>query len=106
MDKDLETRKAEAIVDLACKVAEVSKALERLAFVITEEPENGKPEEPVAAKALTLEDVRAVLAAKSRDGFTAEVKALLGRHGAGKLSEVKPEEYAALMAEAEALGNA
>ena len=106
MDKDLETRKAEAIVDLACKVAEVSKALERLAFVITEEPNQEQPETPAPVKAITLEAVRAVLAAKSRDGFTAEVKALLGIHGAGKLSEVKPEEYAALLKEAEALGNA
>ena len=54
-------------------------------------------------KPLTLEQVRAVLAEKSRAGHTAEVKALLLKHGADKLSEVDPAEYPALFAEAEVL---
>lgn len=57
-------------------------------------------------KPLTLEDVRAVCADKSRKGFTAEVKAILTKHGADKLSEVDPAEYKALLAEVEVLGNA
>lgn len=58
-----------------------------------------EPEE----KSLTLEEVRAVLAEKSRAGHTAEVKELLNKHGADKLSEIDPAEYAALLAEAEVL---
>lgn len=58
-----------------------------------------------AAKPVSLEEVRAVLAEKSRDGLTAQVRALLERHGATKLSEIDPGEYPALLAEAEALGN-
>ncbi len=54
-------------------------------------------------KPLTLEEVRAVLAEKSRAGHTAEVRELLNRHGADKLSEIDPAEYAALLAEAEVL---
>lgn len=54
-------------------------------------------------KPLTLEEVRAVLAEKSRAGHTAEVKELLAKHGADKLSEIDPAEYAALLAEAEVL---
>lgn len=54
---------------------------------------------------LTIEQVRAVLADKSRHGYTAEVKALLSQHGADKLSDIAPSEYEALLAEAEALGN-
>lgn len=54
---------------------------------------------------VTLEQVRAVLAEKSRAGHTAEVRALLEKHGAAKLSEIDPGEYAALIAEAEALGD-
>ncbi len=54
---------------------------------------------------LTLERVRGVLADKSRAGFTAEVRELLVKHGATKLSEIDPKEYAALLAEAEVLGN-
>lgn len=67
-----------------------------------EEPKLEVPEE----KTLTLEDVRAVCADKSRSGFTAEVKAILNKHGVEKLSEVNPEEYKALLAEVEVLGNA
>lgn len=51
----------------------------------------------------TLEEVRAVLAEKSRAGHTAEVKALLTKHGADKLSEIDPAEYPALLTEAEVL---
>ena len=54
---------------------------------------------------LTLEQVRAVLADKSRRGYTAEVKALLRQHGADKLSEIAPSEYEAILAEVEAIGN-
>ena len=64
------------------------------------EPE--KPAEP--EKKLTLADVRAVLAEKSRAGFTEEVKALIAKHGADRLSEVPEAEYAALLADAEVLG--
>ena len=55
------------------------------------------------AKPLTLEQVRAVLAEKSRAGHTAEVRALLLKHGADKLSEVNPAEYPALLADVEVL---
>jgi hypothetical protein len=54
-------------------------------------------------KKITLEQVRAVLAEKSRDGFTAEVRALLEKHGANKLSEIDPANYAALLENAEGL---
>ena len=65
-----------------------------------------KAEPPVKRpepKPLTLEQVRAALAEKSRAGHTAEVKALLIKHGADKLSDIDPAEYPALLAEAEVL---
>lgn len=45
----------------------------------------------------------AVVSEKSGDGKTAEVKALLYKYDAGKLSGVKPEDYAALLEEARKL---
>ena len=57
-------------------------------------------------KALTLEDVRTILAEKSRDGFTEEVKAIIMQHGAKKLSGIDPADYEAIVAEVEGLGNA
>ena len=50
---------------------------------------------------LTLEEVRMVLAEKSRAGHTAEVRALLVKHGADKLSDIDPAKYPTLLAEAE-----
>ena len=64
-----------------------------------------QPESKPTSKPLTLEDVRAVLAEKSRNGHTAKVRELLEKHGASKLSEIDPQKYAALLAEAEVLGN-
>ena len=63
-----------------------------------------KPEIP-AKPAITLEQVRVVLAEKSHDGFTTEVRALLQKHGADKLSLIDPSKYESLMKDAEALGN-
>ena len=64
-----------------------------------------QPESKPTSKPLTLEDVRAVLAEKSRNGYTAKIRELLEKHGAAKLSEIDPKNYAALLAEAEVLGN-
>lgn len=61
---------------------------------------------PELKRVVTLEQVRAVLAEKSHDGFTADVRALLRKYGAEKLSAVDPEKYAELLADAEVLGNA
>lgn len=61
-------------------------------------------EAPVEEKpTVTMEQVRAVLAQKSKDGKKAQVKALLLKYDSGKLSGVKPEDYPALLAEAEVL---
>lgn len=54
---------------------------------------------------VTLEQVRAVLADKSRLGFTKDIKHLITEFGATKLSEVKPQDYATLLKKAEELGN-
>ena len=57
-------------------------------------------------KAITLEKVRAVLAEKSHDGYTDQVRGLLQKYGAEKLSGVDPKHYAALLKDAEVLGHA
>ena len=54
--------------------------------------------EPI--KTISLEDVRRVLAELSRDGFTAEVRKLLQKNGANKLSEVESSKYEQLLKEA------
>ena len=58
---------------------------------------------PEPKKPITIEQVRAVMSAKRDEGKTAQVKALLMKYDAGKLSGVKPEDYADLLREVEAL---
>jgi len=58
---------------------------------------------PAPAPAVTLEQVRAVCAAKSNSGKAAEVKALLQKFGATKLTDVDPAKFADLLTAAEAL---
>ena len=52
----------------------------------------------------TLEEVRTVLARLSVEGHSAAVKALIAKFGADKLSDIAPEQYAALLKEAERIG--
>lgn len=66
---------------------------------------NTSDEAPTPEKDLTLEEVRAILAEKSRDGFTTQIRDLLLKYGAKKLSEVEPASYKALVADAEVLGD-
>ena len=83
----------------------VSDSLRELFSGGDEANETQPVEEEAAAPAVTLEQVRAVLTEKSRSGYTAQVRELLSKYGATKLSDVDPSAYAALLADAEVLGN-
>ena len=48
----------------------------------------------------------AVLASKSAAGYKKEVKELLEKYGAQQLKQVNPDDYAAILKEAEVIGNA
>lgn len=93
---------SEELAGMFSTLAEEKQPVKKNAAKKAEEPKSEVPEE----KPLTLEDVRAVCADKSRKGFTADVKAILTKHGADKLSDVNPTEYKALLTEVEVLGNA
>ena len=60
----------------------------------------------LAEPALTLETVRAVLADKSRAGYTTQIRSLLRKYGADKLSGVDSANYKALLEDAEGLTDA
>ena len=101
------------ISDLRSAAAAINEAANTLAALFSAEPNEApgktvkpaeaptKPAEPV----ITREKVRAILSEKSRVGFTAQVKELLQKYGADRLSAVEPANYAALVADAEVLGN-
>ena len=54
-------------------------------------------------KAVAIEDVRAVMAQKTQEGKSKEIKELLQKYGAVKLSAVDPAHYPALLKEAKVL---
>lgn len=56
-------------------------------------------------KTYSKEEIRGILAGKSAKGYGKEVKALLFKYGADKLSTLSPEHYAAIVADAEGIGN-
>ena len=56
-----------------------------------------------AAKTISYTDIRKILADKSRAGHTAEIREILEKHGAAKLSAIDPKEYEAILKEAEVL---
>lgn len=55
------------------------------------------------SEVITLEAVRAVLAAKSQTGKQPEVKALITKYGGKKLTDLEPSCYAELLQEAQVL---
>jgi hypothetical protein len=69
---------------------------------IAETPIKEEPPKEEVSK-VTIEDVRAVLAVKTRDGKTQKVKALLNEFGADKLSSVPEDKLTDLKARAEGL---
>ena len=71
--------------------------LNRIADTLSKTAESEEP-------TLTLEEVRAVLAKLSVAGHSAAVKSLIAKFGADKLSNIPPEQYAALLQEAERIG--
>ena len=54
-------------------------------------------------KIYEIEDVRKILADKSRLGHTAKIRKLLEKYGAKKLSEIEPSNYKDLVADVEKL---
>jgi hypothetical protein len=77
-------------------INEIVDGLESAFSSSTEKPKEEK-------KSVTLEEVRSVLAEKSRAGKTAEVKQLLTKFGVNKLSELDSSKYDELLKETEGI---
>ena len=70
------------------------------------ESDEGLPKEEKVKqeeKIYEIEDVRKILADKSRLGHTAKIRELLEKYGAKKLSEIDPVNYKDLVADVEKL---
>jgi hypothetical protein len=101
------------LLDVIEDMRSLADSLQAVATALCQsDPEDAAAPAPAPApadpppKAITLEEVRAVLAERSHDGYTDQVRGLLQKYGAEKLSGVDPKHYAALMKDAEVLGHA
>ena len=98
--------------EMAATIADLRKcaaAIGEVADWLAEQFSDSKPVTTMPEQTeptLTLEEVRAVLADKSRAGFTAQIRSLLQKHGADKLSGIDPVNYKELLADAEGLKDA
>ncbi|TCL60549.1 hypothetical protein EDD76_102247 [Kineothrix alysoides] len=91
------------------KIAEGHKLIQE-GYLLLAQDNKGMTSIPKAEEELmsegpevTVEDVRAVLAVKTRDGKTQQVKELLNQMGADKLSSVPKDKLTELKAKAEVL---
>lgn len=106
MKKEEKTTMQEKLMqEMAKQLMNLAGCLNGLISLLFEDEVNPETPDTPNTPAVSLEDIRAILAEKSRDGYTTQVRALLEKHGAGKLSEIDPSKYAVLLAEAEGLGN-
>lgn len=94
--------------DCGNRLVEIADALLDSCSSATEEKQEVK-EESVPAKgpekAYTLEEVRAILSAKSKAGFREQVKEMINKRGVDNLTKLDPSEYPSLVKEVERLTN-
>ena len=104
--------KIKLLLDVAGDLRSLAESIQAIADAIgeNEAANNIQHESPTSAtepneikKAITLEEVRAVLADKSQSGKTDEVHALVKQFGAEKLSAVDPGKYSDLLKVVEGL---
>ncbi|MBV1817139.1 hypothetical protein HF847_00190 [Clostridium cochlearium] len=102
--------KTKIIQDIIVNIIGISNNLEALAQVLNEsilpiseetktvEKESSKEEAP-KPKQPTLEEVREAMAQKNREGHREEVKAVLLKYGAKKLTSLDEKHYADVLKE-------
>ncbi len=102
-----ETKELSSIVE---ELRQCSKALGKLADGLSNLSKNETPavqddesKKSESKATISLEDVRAVLADLSRQGFTANIKEIIKSFGADKLSDVKQSDYESLLDKAKEL---
>ena len=94
---------------LAAALTDCGKALLKIseAMAVKEgNPPASEAKSEKAEKPLTLEDVRKVAADKARKGFTEEVRSLIQKYGADKLSGSDTAQYKAFLKVLEVIGHA
>ena len=89
--------------NLAAKIETLRLSAKSIIDIADELAKSLQVEEP---KPPSLEDVRHKLILAAQAGFSAEVKALITKYGADRLSEIDASHYVALLKEAESIREA
>lgn len=83
-------------------ILEIAKEMRQM---FSENPTALSEPKEKAKEPLSFTDLRARLAQRSREGFTTNIKSILRKYGAEKLSAIKPENYEDVLKEVEALSH-
>lgn len=92
----------QSLITLAKELVDIGENLEER---FKELKKSFEPKEDAPEKEYTMVNVRAVLAEKSAKGYSKEVKALLEKNGADRLSALSPELYKKVIEGAMNIGN-
>lgn len=96
--------KVKLLLDVVEDMRSLADSVQAVADAMCQSDPPVKAAPPVPEeKPPTMEEVRAILGKKSRAGHTAEIRALLQKYGAEKLSGIDPANYKALLRDVEAL---
>lgn len=91
----------DAVLKIVKDLRGLADDLEIFAKFTKEESVELKTKADTKEKVISIEDVREVLASKSQDGKQKEVKALIQKYGANKLTDLEPTCYKDLLKDAE-----
>src|SRR5699024_5337668 len=91
------------LIDVVTDLQNLAGSLQTSAEVCASNEESPRTEEKTPIKKaktkkkkISLEEVRTLLAQKSQAGFTTDIKKLLEKYGATKLSDIEEKNYEAL----------
>src|SRR5699024_4167057 len=98
------------LLDVVTDLQNLAGSLQTIAEVLASNEESPRLEEKAPEKKaktkkkkISIEEVRKLLEQRGQAGFTADIKKLLDKYGATKLSEIEEKDYEALMKDAEEL---
>ena len=94
------------MIDAATALKEMfSETAPEMSKVETKTKKKEAPAQEAEVKKYSFQEVRGITASLAGQGKKTEAKAILTKYGASRLSDVKEEDYPALVAEAEVLAN-
>ena len=96
----LEMEKMKLMQNLIDDMKALTNTLEKIVQLENTKEDNREDDNNKEEKILTLEEVRAFLAQKSKEGFTDKVKDLINYYGCNKLSQIDSKYYAEILQKA------